>query len=116
MLGLELRGELRPADLDDGAARGPAAQQRRVDADDLPHRPLPRLPTHTPAHTPATVTGGRRAGGGAAEGIWGAVLEAEVEVVTEPGLQGSVVRLGGSDHGLEQDPSVDREPPAAAGV
>ncbi len=78
-------GELAAAGLDVGPAGGPALVQSRVDADDLPDRPL------------------RRVGAGP-------LREPHAERVAEVLLQGGVVGLRGGDVGLEQHPAVDGQP------
>ena len=85
---LEVDRELAAADVDAGAAGGPARVQSWVDADDLPDRPLPRV------------------------GV-GPFGEPDPEAVAEVLLQRGVVGFRRRDVGLEQiRPSMDSQRPS----
>ena len=91
VVGLERGRELGAAVLDAGPSGGPAGVQAGVDADDLADRPL------------------------AAVGA-GTLREDQPEPGPQVLLKAGVVRLGGGDVGLEQDPTVDREPLPGQGL
>ena len=77
--------------LDTGPPRRPAPVQRRVDTDDLPYRPQPRI------------------------GV-GSFREPDTEGVAEVVFQGGVVGLRRSHRRLEQHPSVDGQPASVEGL
>ena len=77
--------------LDQHPPRRPTLVQRRVHADDLPHRPLPRI------------------------GV-GPFREPHPQPVAEMMLQGGVVGLRRRHGRLEQHPSVDGQPASVEGL
>ena len=88
---LEGDGEFAAADVDVGAAAGPALIQPRVDADDLPDRPF------------------RRVGAGS-------FGEPDAEIAAEVLLQRGVVGLRRRHLRLEQHPPIDRQPAPVQGL
>jgi hypothetical protein len=88
---LELDGELTAAEVDVSPPGRPPLVQPRVHTDDLPDRPLARIGTRTGS-------------------------EPHPQAVAEVLLQGGVVGLRRGNLGLEQHPSVDRQPPAVEGL
>ncbi len=91
MIFLELDGEFAAADVDVGAAGRPALVQSRVDADDLPDRPLRRV--------------GTRPFG-----------EPHPQIAAKVLLERSVIGLRRGNVGLEQHPPIDRQPPSIEGL
>ena len=88
---LEPGGQLTLPDHDHLPPRRPPLVQRRVDADDLPHRPLPRVRV-------------------------GSFGEADAEPVGEVVFEGGVVGLRRRHLRLEQHPAVDRQPLPGQGL
>jgi hypothetical protein len=91
MILLELDGQLATAEVDMGPPGRPPLIQPRVDADNLPDRPLARIGTRT-------------------------CSEPHAQRVAEVLLQGGVVGLRGGNLCLEQHPAVDRQPPPVEGL
>jgi hypothetical protein len=91
MIGLELDGEFTTADVDQGAAAGPALVQLRVDADDLPNGPLRRI----------------------GPGPFG---EPHPQRVAEMLFEGGVVGLRRRHLRLEQHPAIDTQPAPVEGL
>ena len=91
MIYLELDGEFAAADVDLGAAAGPALVQPGVDADNLPDGPLRRI----------------------GPGPFG---EPHPQAVAEVLFEGGVVGLRRRHLRLEQHPSVDRQPASVEGL
>jgi len=87
---LEGRRELRPADVDQGAAGRPGGEQLRRDAHDLAH--------------------GAPAAGDCRGGV-GAFGEPQTEAAVQLGLDAGVVPLGRGDGRLVQHPPVQSQPP-----
>ena len=77
--------------LDQHPPRRPPLVQRRVNTDDLTHRPLTQLRV-------------------------GSIGEPHPQPVAEMMLQGSVISLRRSHGGFEQHPAVDRQPPPVQGL
>jgi hypothetical protein len=91
VIALKIGGQLPAPALDTGPPRRPAPIQGRVDTDDLPYRPQPRIAV-------------------------GSFREADAEGVAEMMFQGGVVGLRRRDRRLEQDPAVDGQPQAVEGL
>jgi hypothetical protein len=91
MIFLELDGEFAAADVDVGAAGGPALVQSGIDTDDLPDRPLHRV------------------------GV-GPFREPHPQGLTQVLFERRVVGLRRGNVGFEQHPAVDGQPPSVQGL
>ena len=91
MIALEGDGQFASADVDVGAAAGPALVQAGVDADDLPDRPLGRVAVE-------------------------AFGEPDAEIAAEVLLQRGVVGLRRRHLRLEQHPPINRQPAPVQGL
>ena len=91
MITLKLRRQLTLPVLDQHPPSRPALVQRRVNTDDLPHRPLPRVSV-------------------------GSFREPDAQPVAEMVFQGGVVGLRCRHGGFEQHPAVDGQPAPVEGL
>jgi hypothetical protein len=70
VVALKLPGQLPATGLDTGPPRRPAAVQGRVDADDLPYRPEPRIAVGSPREPDTEGVAEVVFQGGVVDGMW----------------------------------------------